>query len=83
MRAWEAHTGCVEDSGGDGHPHGHVPDWPSLVDAAVVLERAKGVLMEWEGCDASHALERLVAQALEDGESVSEVAYRIVLHMGE
>jgi AmiR/NasT family two-component response regulator len=73
----------VADFGDGACPLGDGHDWPQQVDGFVVVERAKGVVMERDGCDASQAFDELLAQALLHGESVAETAHRIVSHMGE
>lgn len=56
--------------------------WSAWVDGAVLLERAKGIVMQLQGCGAADAEQELTRRALDGGESVIEVAYRIVIERG-
>lgn len=53
--------------------------WSAWVDGAVLVERAKGIVMQLQGCGAVDAEEELSRRALDRGESVIEVAYQVVI----
>lgn len=53
--------------------------WSAWVDGAVLVEPTKGTVMQRQGCGAVDAEQELTRRALDGGESVTEVAYQVVI----
>lgn len=56
--------------------------WSAQTDGFVLVERAKGILMERHYWDAGQADDELLTRARTRNETVIEVAYRVVLDVG-